>query len=344
MSVESVNQIRNLGIIGQGGGGKTSLAEAILFDTGANTRLGRVDDGTSVFDFEPEEVKRQQSLSTSFHHVTWKKHEINIIDMPGYANFLPDALNCMRACSGLVLVLEGTPGALKVEAERLWARAGELGLPRLAFVTKLDRENTELDAAVKELRDVLQATPLTLHLPIGSAETFRGVVDVVRMQALIAQPDGSLAEEAIPADLAEAAESARDKLMETAAEVSDELIEQYLENGTLTDEQLATALRQGVRACKFVPVLAGSGSKNIGIPALLDSVVELLPAPAELGPAKGQDPKSGEAAERAISTGAPLSLFVFKTIVDPFAGSFRSSRWFRGSSPATPRSSREQRR
>jgi elongation factor G len=320
MSVEGANQIRNLGIIGQGGGGKTSLAEAILFDAGGNTRIGRVDDGTSVFDFEPEEVKRQQSLSTSFHHVAWKKCEINLIDMPGYANFLPDSLNCMRVCSGLVLVVEAAPGALKVEAEHLWARANDLGLPRLAFVTKLDRENADFDAAVDELRKVLRATPVTIHLPIGSAENLRGVVDLVRMKALIGQPDGTLKEEDIPADFADAAQAARERLMETAAEVDDVLIEQYLENGTLTDEQLATALRQGVAGCKFVPVLAGSGLKNIGIPALLDAVVALLPAPAELGPMKGEDPKSGEAIEREMSTDAPLSLFVFKTIVDPFAG------------------------
>jgi elongation factor G len=320
MAVEGVNQIRNLGIIGQGGGGKTSLADAILFNAGANTRIGRVDDGSSVFDFEPEEVKRQQSLSTSFHHVAWKKHEINIIDMPGYANFLPDSLNCMRACSGLVMVLEAAPGALKVEAERLWARANELGLPCLAFVSKLDRENADFNAAVEELRSVLQARPVPIQLPIGSAENLQGFVDVVRMKALLAQPDGTLKEDELPADLADAAQAARERLMETAAEVNDELIEQYLENGTLTDEQLATALRQGVIGRKFIPVLAGSGSKNIGVPALLDAVVTLLPAPSELGPMKGEDPKSGEVVEREVSAEAPLSLFVFKTIVDPFAG------------------------
>jgi elongation factor G len=320
MSVEGTNQIRNLGIIGQGGGGKTSLAEAILFTAGANTRIGRVDDGSSVFDFEPEEVKRQQSLSTSFHHVAWKRHEINIIDMPGYANFLPDSLNCMRVCSGLVLVVEAAPGALKVEAERLWARAKELGLPCLAFVSKLDRENADFDAAVEELHKVLQSKPVPIQLPIGTAENLRGVVDVVRMKALLAQPDGTLKEEDIPADLGDAAQTARERLMETAAEVNDELIEQYLENGTLTDEQLATALRQGVVGGKFIPVLAGSGTKNIGVAALLDTVVTLFPAPAELGPKKGEDPKTGEPVEREVSTEAPLSLFVFKTIVDPFAG------------------------
>jgi len=320
MSVEDVNQIRNLGIIGQGGGGKTSLAEAILFDAGVNTRIGRVDDGSSVFDFEPEEIKRQQSLSTSFHHVPWKKHEINILDMPGYANFLPDSLNCMRVCTGVVMVLEAAPGALKVDAERLWARAKELGLPSIAFVTKLDRDNTDFDAAVKEFEQILQTKAIPLQLPIGNAEKFRGVVDLVRMKALIAQPDGTLKEEDVPGDLADAAQAAREQLMETVAEVDDELIEQYLENGVLTDEQLRTALRQGVRDRSFVPMLAGSGSKNIGVPALLDAVVELLPSPADLGPVKGEDPASGEPLEREPSADAPLSLFVFKTIVDPFAG------------------------
>ena len=151
MAVTEVGQIRNLGIVGQGGNGKTSLADAILFNGGATTRLGSVDDETSSFDFEPEEIRRKLSLGTAFHHVPWKKYEVTLIDMPGYANFLADGLNCMRACTGLIFVLEPASGSIKVESERLWARAQELKLPCVAFVTKMDRELADFDAAVAEM-------------------------------------------------------------------------------------------------------------------------------------------------------------------------------------------------
>ena len=202
MAVEDVTHIRNIGIVGQGGGGKTSLAEAILFDAGATTRLGSVDDGTSTFDFEPEEVRRKLSLTTAFHHAVWKKHQITLVDTPGYANFLADGLNCIRACTSLVFVFEPTAGSAKVEAERMWDRAEQLRMPRVAFVTKMDRDLADFDAAPQDISDVLQGKPVPFQLPIGSAESFRGVVDLIRMRALIAQPDGTVKEEEIPADLA----------------------------------------------------------------------------------------------------------------------------------------------
>jgi elongation factor G len=320
MPSEEVTRVRNIGIVGQGGAGKTSLAEAILFDTGTTTRIGSVDDGTSAFDYEPEEVRRKLSLSTAFHHATWKKHQISLVDTPGYANFLADSLNCMRACTGLVFVLEPAAGSAKVEAERLWARAEQLGTPRIGFVNKMDRDLADFDGALQDVRDVLQGKPVPLQLPIGSAENFRGVVDLVRMKALIAQPDGSAQEEDVPADLEAAAQSAREALVEAVAETNDELLEQYLESGELSEEQLHQALHAAVREARFLPILCGSATKNVGIPSLLDGIVEMLPSPAELGPVKGEDPKSGDPAEREADTPAPFSAFVFKTIVDPFAG------------------------
>lgn len=320
MPSEEVTRVRNIGIVGQGGAGKTSLAEAILFDAGTTTRIGSVDDGTSAFDYEPEEVRRKLSLSTAFHHAAWKKHQITLVDTPGYANFLADSLTCMRACTGLVFVLEPAAGSAKVEAERLWARAGQLGMPRIGFVNKLDRDLADFNGALQDVRDVLQGKPVPLQLPIGSAENFRGVIDLVRMKALIAQPDGSSNEEDIPADLEGEAQSAREALVEAVAETNDDLLEQYLESGELTEEQLHQALHAAVREARFLPILCGSATKNIGIPSLLDGIVEMLPSPAELGAVKGEDPKSGEPAEREADTPAPFSAFVFKTIVDPFAG------------------------
>ncbi len=319
MAAEEVTQIRNIGIVGQGGGGKTSLAEAMLFDAGVTTRLGSVADGTSNFDIEPEEVRRKISLTTALHHAPWKKHEITLLDTPGYANFLADGLNCMQACTGIVFVLEPTPGSARVEAERLWARAEQLRLPRLAFVSKMDREHADFDAALRDMREILQAKPVPIQIPIGAAETFKGVVDLVAMRALIGQADGSLKDADIPADVADAAQAAREALLEAVAETNDELLEQYLESGTLNAEQLAPALRAAVQDSRLVPVLCGSGTKNIGVPALLDAIVDLLPSPVDRGPVFGVGPK-GDTAEREPSRSAPFSAFVFKSLVDPFAG------------------------
>src|SRR5262245_1647832 len=167
-----VSQVRNIGIVGQGGVGKTSLADAILFNAGATTRLGSVDDGTSSFDFEPEETRRKLSLSSSFHHATWRKQEITVVDTPGYINFLTDGLNSMRACTAAVFVLEPAAGGAKVEAERLWSRAEQLNLPCVGFVTKMDRENANFEAALGDVRGVLRGKPVPVQLPIGSAESF----------------------------------------------------------------------------------------------------------------------------------------------------------------------------
>ena len=315
-----VSQIRNIGMIGQGGGGKTSLSDAMLFVGGATTRRGSVDDGSSAFDFEPEETRRKLSLGTSFHHVPWKKHQVTIVDTPGYINFISDGLNCMRACTAAVFVLEPAKGGAKVEAERLWDRAEQLTLPCVGFVTKMDRENANFEAALADVRDILRGKPVPVQLPIGSAENFRGVVDVLGMRALIGQPDGSVKEEAIPADLADAAKTAREQLMEAAAETDDTLVEQYLESGELTAEQLTQALRTAVRECRLMPVFCGSGTKLIGVGALLDFLVDFTPSPSERAAAVGEDTKTGEPIERAPSPTAPFSAIVCRTVVDPFSG------------------------
>jgi elongation factor G len=314
-----VTQLRNIGIIGQGGVGKTSLADAMLFTAGATTRRGNVDDGSSAFDFEPEETRRKLSLTTAFHHGPWKKHHITVVDTPGYINFLNDGLNAMRACTAALFVLEPSRGGAKVEAERAWGRAEQLALPCVGFVTKMDRENADFGAALQDASTILQAKPVPVQIPIGSAESFRGAIDLIGMRALIAQADGSVKDEEIPGDLADAAKTAREKLMEAVAETDDALVEQYLESGELSAEQLTQALRTAVRDCRFMPVLVGSGAKVMGIAPLLDFLVDYTPSPAERPAAVGED-ATGEPAERAPSPSAPFSAIVFKTTVDPFSG------------------------
>ena len=295
---DDVKLIRSVGVVGQGGVGKTSLADALLFAAGAVTRLGRVDDGSSNFDFEPEETRRKITLSTAFYSLPWKKHDLTIVDTPGYANFLLDTLNCMRACTGLVFVLAPAANELRVEAEKIWARAEELHLPVIGFVSRMDRERADFQAAVDDVKKVLGANPVPIHYPIGAAEQFRGVVDLIAMRAWMLQADGSAKEEAIPDDVKAEAESARERMVESAAEATDELTEKYLENGTLSNDEVVQALREGTLARRFVPVLCGSAARPGSVQPLLDAAIEYLSSAAELGTLHGQDPKIKEPIER----------------------------------------------
>lgn len=317
---DDVSLVRTIGIIGQGGVGKTSVADALLFAAGVVNRLGRVDDGTSNFDFEPEEMRRKISLSTAVFHFMWKKHSIHLLDMPGYSNFLADTILSMRACTGVIFVLAPAAGELRVEAEKVWARAQELGLPVVAFVNRMDRENADFQAAIEDMKKILGAKPVPMQMPLGSADSFRGVVDLLSMKALVQSGENSVREEAIPGELEAAARDARELMIELAADASDEFTERYLENGTLTNEELSEALRQGTLARRFVPVLCGSGLKAIGAQPVLEAIVRFLGSAAEQGKHVGKDPKVGVEIERLPDVHEPFSAVVFKTIVDPFAG------------------------
>ena len=317
---DDVKLVRSVGVVGQGGVGKTSLADALLFAAGAVTRLGRVDDGSSNFDFEPEEIRRKITLSTALYHLPWKKHDITLLDTPGYDNFLSDALNCMRACTGLIFVLAPAAGELRIEAEKLWARSEALRLPVVAFVSRMDRERASFDAAVEDLRKILGARAVPIQLPIGAAEEFRGVVDLINMRAFVAQAGGAVKEDAIPAELKADADAAREKMIELAAEANDALTEKYLETGTLSTEEVLQALREGTLARRFVPVLCGTATNVIGMAQLLDATIDYLASAADLGPVAGHDPKIKEPIERNPEIDEVFSAFVFKTIVDPFAG------------------------
>src|SRR5437762_9992754 len=203
MSAEEVAKLRNVVIVGQGGAGKTPVADALLFAAGASTRLGRVDDGSSAFDTEPEEVRRKSSITASLHHAQWRKHDLNLIDTPGYSAFLHDTHNCLRAATGVVLVLGSTGGEIKIETEKVWAWCEELGLPRIGFVTRMDRERASIDHALEDLKAV-GAKAAVLHVPIGSDNGFRGVVDVLSGRAFLYQGDsGTFQEGTVPAELAD---------------------------------------------------------------------------------------------------------------------------------------------
>ncbi|MBI2370524.1 MAG: elongation factor G, partial [Deltaproteobacteria bacterium] len=323
-------QIRNLALIGHGGAGKTSLAEAILFCTGAVDRLGRVDEGTTVMDYEPEEQQRLISIQAAVHRAEWKKCRVNLVDTPGYANFIGDTRRCLQAVEGAVLVVEAV-SEIKVEGERVWQYADEFALPRVAFVNKMDRERADFAKALEELDTVLKANPVAVQLPIGKEDAFRGVIDLRRMKALVYATDGSgkVAEEEIPGPLRAEADAARERLIEKVAEADDALTEKYLEQGTLAPEEVVEGLRQGVLQRKFTPVLCGSGLRNMGLHPLLDLVIEVLPSPVARSVA-GVHPQAREPQTRQPEEQAPFAALVFKTIADSFAGKLSVFRIFSG--------------
>src|SRR5438552_3918491 len=294
MSAEEVARLRNVVIVGQGGAGKTTVADALLFAAGAVNRLGRVDDGSSAFDIEPEEVRRKSSITAALHHAAWRKHELNLIDTPGYSAFLHDTRNCLRAATGAVLVLGPTGGEAKVEAEKVWAWCEELALPRVAFVPRMDRERATIEHALEDLK-ALGATPAVLQVPIGAEAEFRGVVDVLSGKAFLYQGEsGTFQEGAPPAAAADAAGKARERLVETIAEANDALLEKYLEGTELTADELREGLREAARAGKILPLLCGAAGRAVGLHPLLDAIVDLLPSPAELPPWKGDNPRTGD--------------------------------------------------
>ena len=320
MAAAELDKLHNVGILGQGGSGKTSLGEAMLFAAGASQRLGRVQDGTTVLDYEPEEIKHHVSISTAFHSLSWKKHALSLIDTPGYAAFLADSINCMRAFGSAVFMLNPSVG-LRVESERLWARANENRISRLLFAAKMDHEQDNASERINAMLQILEAKGVYLQLPVGVEAGFKGVVDLLAMKAYIYEGDsGKFAESEIPGDLKNAAAEARQQLLENVSEIDDELLEKYLDGKDLSVEEVKKALREGTRQGKLFPILYGSATRQIGIAQLLDAIADYLPAPAEEGEMEGNNPVTGEVEKRPQDPSAPFSAYVFKTISDPFAG------------------------
>jgi elongation factor G len=331
MATFSAHDIRNVAVVANGGAGKTTLVEAMLFDSGAITRLGTVEDGTTITDFEPEEIHRKMTVSSSLAFCTWKDNKINIIDTPGFINFLEDAKGSMRAADGALLVVSAQTG-LRGETEKLWKYADEFGMPRLVFVNMLDREAADFQRTLEEIKKSFRKEVLPLGLPMGSGEGFSGLVDLLKMKACTFK-DGKPSEGAIPADMEETAGQFRKKLVEAVAESDDALLEKYLEGGELTEEEILKGLKDGSLGRKFIPVLCGSASRNIGVQMLLDAVLLCLPSPVEmaaLNPIKGKNPRDGSEVERKPEEKETFSGFVFKTVADPFAGKLSLFRVYSG--------------
>ena len=325
------SKIRNLGIIAHGGAGKTSLAEAILFDTKMIDRLGRVDDGTATMDFEPEELKRRISITSALDHCEWNGHSIHLVDTPGYGNFIADTRACMRALDCAVVILSAISG-VKAQTEEIWNWANEFEIPRVAFVNKLDRERANFLRAIDDMEKALGARGVAVQMPIGAEADFEGIVDLVNMKAYFYAKDGSgsYTEGQIPAECLDEANRLREYMVETVAEAYDALTEKYLDAGELTVEEILDGLRVGTMRNTFTAVLCGSATANIGVPHLLDAICAYLPSPLDRTKALGTDPKSNETLERAPDETEPFSALVFKTTSDPYTGKITIMRVYSG--------------
>jgi elongation factor G len=319
-------QLRNIVLLSHGGAGKTSLAEAMLYDSGGVSRLGRVDEGTTASDYDQEEIRRKISVNTSVIPCEWGGHKVNVLDTPGYADFVGEVKGALRAADSALVILDAVSG-VEVGTELVWEYADEVGLPRMLFVNKMDRENADFGRAVGQAQASLPGSIVPLQLPVGAQESFEGVVDLVRMKAY----RGEKGEQGdIPESIREQAESAHLKLMEAAAEQEDELLEKYFEEETLTQEEIVRGLAAGVRSGSLVPVLCGSATKNVGVRALLDVVTKYSPSPVDSEGYAATNAATGEEERLEPVVQGPLATLVFKTLADPYVGKLTYFRVFSG--------------
>ncbi|HEX3704827.1 MAG TPA: elongation factor G [Vicinamibacterales bacterium] len=330
MKVYDAASIRNVALVGHSAAGKTQLASAILSDAGAINRFGTVDEGTTVTDFDEEEIARKHTLSASLAYAEWNRQKINLIDTPGMGNFYSDARAALQVADAALLVVDAVAGVM-VQTEKVWAAAEELGLPRVIVLNRLDRDRASLDRALQSLRDVCDRAVMPIQLPIGEEKAFAGVVDLIVRKAFRFKTDGSGAfeESAVPGDMTAAVDAARDALIEMVAEADEQLMEKFFEAGTLTDDELVAGLRTATLAGKLFPLVCTSALVNIGIPQLLDAIVAYLPSPADR-PYAGVA-KDGNRMLRPADEKAPAEAFVWKTIADPFAGRITLFRVVSGS-------------
>ncbi|BAI80994.1 translation elongation factor G [Deferribacter desulfuricans SSM1] len=330
MNVNDPGSIRNVAFISHGGAGKTSLVETILFNAKATNRIGSVDNGTTIMDFDPVEIEKKISINAKVATISWRKNMINIVDTPGYANFLHETKVALSAVGGAVVIASAITG-VKAETERVWKFAEEYDLAKLIFVNKMDKERADLFRALGDIEKSFGVTPIPIFLPIGKEENFKGIVDLVKMKAYIYpdEPTAEFKEAEIPSEMMDEVENYRTKLVEAVSETDDELIEKYLEGEELTEEEIKKGLREGTISKRFIPVLCGSAVKNIGSKFLLEAIIDYLPSPLEREYKVAVDTKTGEEVP-VRPEGKNFMGFVFKTFIDPFAGKLTIFRVYSG--------------
>jgi elongation factor G len=322
----TTDQIRNVVLLSHCGAGKTSLSEAMLFTSGAISRLGKVDEGTTASDYDPDEIKRKISINLSILPCQWKDTKINLLDTPGYADFVAGVIAGMRIADGAVVVVCAASG-VEVGTELVWKYAEERALPRLIFINKMDRENADFYKVVEQLQSNFGRRCVAIQLPIGSHTSFQGVVDLVGMKAY----SGAKEQEGeIPSSVESEARSFREKLAEAVAELDDELTVKYLEGEEITSEEIRRVLGEGIKAGKIVPILTGSALQNMSISYLLDAICHYLPSPKEAAPVVATSPVTQQAEPIKPEKGSPLAALVFMSSADPYVGKLTHFRVYSG--------------
>jgi elongation factor G len=313
--------IRNVALVGHGDTGKTQLVSALLFTAGMVNRLGKVDEGTSVTDYDEEEIQRKFSISASLAYAEWGKTKINFVDTPGYNIFMHETEAALVAADSALLLIHAVAG-IEVQTEKVWGFCEKYGLARALVINQLDRDRASFERTLEALRGAYGRTVIPVQLPMGEERSFRGLVDLVRMKAYLYEPDGSGKgkEAEIPADLQDAANKAHEALVEMVAEGNDKLLEEFFEKGTIPVEDLVPGLKQAIGEKRVYPVAVTAGALNIGSETLLNFLVDYLPSPLERGEVEGLDHEGGQPVKRKIADAQPASAYVFKTVADPFAG------------------------
>jgi elongation factor G len=322
MKAYSAENIRNVALVGHGGSGKTTLAEAMLFDSGASNRLGKVDEGNSASDYDPDEIKHHMSINLTLLPLEWRDHKVNLIDIPGYPDFVGEVKAGLRVADSAIVLVDAAAG-VEVGTGMVWRAADEYSLPRIIAVNRVEREHADFENAVQSIHDGLEAKAVVLSLPIGEEHNFKGIVDVASGKAYTFD-GGKPSETAAPADMAAAIAAAREKLMDAVCETDDDLLAKYLEGEDIAPEAVTAALRKAICAGQVVPIVCVSGAANIGVQNLLDTIVDALPSPL--------DAVINEEDAKAIKDNPDrLGAFVFKTIADPFVGKLTYLRVYSGS-------------
>ena len=321
MKIYEGSNIRNVALVGHGHSGKTQLVSSLLFTAGMVNRLGKVDDGSSITDYDEEEIQRKFTISASLAYAEWGKSKINFIDTPGYNIFLHETEAALVAAYAAVVLVHGVAG-VEVQTEKVWGYCEKFGLPRMLVVNQMDRERASFERSLESLQKAFGRPVIPVQLPIGEEKNFQGVVDLVGMKAYLYENNGSgKAKQAdIPAELSEAATKAHEALVEMVAEGNDKLLEEFFEKGTIPLEDLVPGLKQAIAEKRLFPVLVSSGLHGIGPESVLNFVADYLPAPVERGEVEGLDHEGGAAVKRKIADSQPVSAYVFKTVADAFAG------------------------
>ncbi len=325
----AVNQIRNVGVVGHGGVGKTSLVEAMLYDAKVTTRLGSVDSGTSLSDYTDDEIERKISIGAALLHLEWKNHKVNIVDLPGYQDFIGEVMGGLRVTETALIPLSAQAG-LEVGTEQVWNIAEKYKLARLLFVNKMEKEHTDFEKVVQEAKDSFGHQVAPMQIPIGEGPDFKGVVDLIRMKALRFEKDGESREDKIPPELEAMAKEYHEKLIESVAETDDALLEKYFDKGGLSDEEIKQGLRKGIAQRSVYPLLCGSALQNMGITALLDYISSYMPSPLDFGQVKGEVPGANKEKTLKISPDESLCTFAFKTVSEPHVGELTFVKVFSG--------------